>query len=108
MVQEPTGGAKYAGCIAKPPVVHTVTELPPSPELERRSRMIKYTIAMSIRVVCLALCLVVPGWWLLIPAVGAVFLPYFAVVIANNAHTGERGRVRRPGALVRRNPDDAS
>jgi len=65
--------------------------------------MLKYTIAMSIRVVCIALCLVVRGWWLLIPAAGAVFLPYFAVVIANNVGAGgRRGRVERPGALQRR------
>jgi hypothetical protein len=68
--------------------------------------MIKYTVAMSIRVVCIALCLVVPGWWLLLPAAGAVFLPYFAVVIANNVQHGDRGRVRRPGALERRRPED--
>ena len=68
--------------------------------------MIKYTIAMSIRVICIALCLVAPGWWLLLPAAGAVFLPYFAVVIANNVHNDTRGRVRRPGALARRVPED--
>jgi hypothetical protein len=68
--------------------------------------MLKYTIAMTIRVVCIALCLVAPGWWLLLPAAGAVFLPYFAVVIANNVGIGARGRVRRPGALVRRDPED--
>ncbi|MFT4029101.1 MAG: DUF3099 domain-containing protein [Protaetiibacter sp.] len=84
---------------------HVVTELPLSPEAERRSRMLKYSIAMGIRVVCIALCLVVPGWWLLIPAAGAVFLPYFAVVIANNAGGGGRGAVQRPGAMVPRDPD---
>ena len=84
----------------------SVTELPLAPELERRSRMIKYTVAMSIRVVCIALCLVAPGWWLLLPAAGAVLLPYFAVVIANNVQHGTRGQVRRPGALVRRRPED--
>jgi hypothetical protein len=68
--------------------------------------MLKYTIAMAVRVVCLALCLVVPGWWLLIPAAGAVFLPYFAVVIANNVGGGTRGSVQRPGAIVPRVPDD--
>lgn len=62
--------------------------------------MIKYTIAMSIRVVCLGLCLVVQGWWLLLPAIGAVALPYVAVVLANNVRTGAPARVRRPGALV--------
>jgi len=68
--------------------------------------MLKYTIAMSIRVVCIGLCLVVPGWWVLIPAMGAVFLPYIAVVIANNTRAGTRQRVRRPGAIVPRDPEN--
>jgi hypothetical protein len=62
--------------------------------------MLKYTIAMSVRVVCIALCLVVPGWWIAIPAAGAVFLPYFAVVIANNVRGRARSTVLRPGAVV--------
>jgi hypothetical protein len=78
-----------------------ITELPPSPDDERRTRMIRYTVAMSIRVVCLALVVIVPDWWKLIPALGAVALPYFAVVVANNAvRTGSS--VARPGAIVRR------
>jgi len=68
--------------------------------------MIKYTVAMSIRVICIGLCLVAQGWWLLLPAAGAVFLPYFAVVIANNVHQDTRGRVRRPGSIVRRSTED--
>lgn len=68
--------------------------------------MIKYTVAMSIRLICIALCLVAPGWWLLLPAAGAVLLPYFAVVIANNVQHGARGQVRRPGTLVRHRPED--
>lgn len=63
--------------------------------------MIKYTAAMLIRAVCIALCLVVPGWWALLPAAGAVFLPYIAVVIANNVRTAPQARVRRPGAIMR-------
>jgi hypothetical protein len=62
--------------------------------------MLKYTIAMSVRVVCIALCLVVPGWWIVLPAAGAVFLPYFAVVIANNVRGRSQGTVQRPGAVV--------
>jgi hypothetical protein len=68
--------------------------------------MLKYTIAMSVRVVCIALCLVVQEWWVLVPAAGAVFLPYFAVVIANNVGNGSRARVQRPGAVVPRRPED--
>lgn len=78
---------------------HTVTTLPPSPEAERRARMIKYTIAMSIRVLCIFLMLFAQGWWLVVCAAGAIFLPYIAVVLAN-VGGGEQGVVERPGGLV--------
>jgi hypothetical protein len=76
-----------------------VTNLPPSPDEERHGRMLKYAIAMGIRVVCIGLCLVTPGWWLLIPATGAIVLPYFAVIIASTANSGRRDAVARPGAI---------
>jgi len=62
----------------------SVTSIQVSPEAERRSRFIKYTIAMVIRVVCLILAVALPlGWLTWLFVAGAVFLPYFAVVIAN-------------------------
>jgi predicted tellurium resistance membrane protein TerC len=78
----------------------TVTSLPPSPADDRRVRMIKYTVAMSIRVVCVLLMFVVHGWWLLLVVIGAVVLPYIAVVLANNTHGGVGGSVERPGGIV--------
>jgi Protein of unknown function (DUF3099) len=78
-----------------------ITELPPSPDQERRSRVIRYSIAMGIRLICVALLLVVHGWWLIIPVIGAVALPYFAVVIANNVSQRGRQTVSRPGGLAR-------
>ena len=68
----------------------SITSLPLSPEAERHSRMVKYSIAMGIRVVCIVLMLFVQGWWLLVCAVGAIVLPYIAVVIAN-VHADPRG-----------------
>ena len=83
---------------AKP---QSITELPPSPDAERHSRMIKYAIAQGIRVLCIVAIFVIPlSWWTLIPAAGAVFLPYFAVVAANNIRHGGATTVRRPGAIV--------
>lgn len=61
----------------------SVTSLPVNPVDERRQRVIKYSITMSIRVVCLFAMLFVQGWWLLFFALGAVLLPWFAVLIAN-------------------------
>jgi len=51
--------------------------------------MIKYAIAMGIRMVCLILIFVVDGWFKVIPVIGAVFLPWVAVVIANGSDRAE-------------------
>jgi hypothetical protein len=77
-----------------------ITELPSSPDEERRGRMIRYSVAMGIRMVCIILVIVVPDWWRLIPAIGAIVLPYFAVVIANNVSRRVSGSVARPGSIV--------
>ena len=90
----------------KSSTAHTITSLPPSPDQERRKRMIEYAIMMGVRVLCVLACIWVRGWWLLIPAVGAVFLPYFAVVVANATQNGNGGQVERPGGLVRRGDRD--
>lgn len=82
----------------------TLTSLPPSPSAERRSRAIKYSIAMSIRLLCVICLLFAHGWWQLFFAIGAVVLPYFAVVLANVGSAGERGNVERPGAIVLSRP----
>ena len=50
---------------------------------EMRARMIKYTVSMSIRMVCLFMLFFVQGWMIWVVVVGAVILPWFAVVIAN-------------------------
>ncbi|KFF60033.1 hypothetical protein JF66_07050 [Cryobacterium sp. MLB-32] len=77
----------------------SITSLPVSPDAERRSRMIKYTVAMGIRVVCIVLMLFVHGWWLLLCAIGAIALPYFAVIVANVQSAPTRSQVQRPGGL---------
>ena len=78
----------------------SITTLPPSPEAERRSRMIKYTVAMSIRVACIFCMLFAKGWWLAVFAAGAVFLPYVAVVLANVSGPSRDQTVLRPGGIV--------
>ena len=62
--------------------------------------MIKYTLAMSIRVVCLVLMLFVQGWWLVVCVAGAIILPYIAVVLANVGSKYTIAQVERPGAIV--------
>jgi hypothetical protein len=62
--------------------------------------MLKYSITMGIRLVCIVLCLFVQGWWLLVCAIGAVVLPYIAVVLANGVMRPATPEVLRPGAIV--------
>ena len=62
--------------------------------------MIKYSVAMGIRVLCIIAILFVPGYWAIIPAIGAVFLPYFAVVIANVGSDPRQATVQRPGNIL--------
>ncbi|MFS4506070.1 DUF3099 domain-containing protein [Clavibacter sp. Sh2141] len=77
----------------------SVTSLPRSPQEDRHARMVKYTIAMTIRMVCILSCLFLEGWWLAVAAIGAVVLPYFAVILANVG--GNQGTaVERPGGVV--------
>lgn len=85
----------------------SVTTLPAAPGDDRRARMIKYTVAMVIRVICIVLMLYVQGWWLLLFAAGAIFLPYFAVIIANSATSPSRDDVERPGPRALRGPESA-
>jgi hypothetical protein len=77
-----------------------ITSLAPSPEEDRRARMLKYSIAMGIRMVCIVACVFTPGWWLLLPAAGAVVLPYIAVVLANVGPKTTGATVLRPGGLL--------
>lgn len=79
----------------------SITSLPQSPDQERASRMVKYAVTMGIRVVCLIICFFVPGWWMLVPALGAVFLPWIAVLIANTRVVSRRDEVERPGSIIR-------
>ncbi|GAB3617537.1 hypothetical protein GCM10027416_20940 [Okibacterium endophyticum] len=69
--------------------------------------MIKYSIAMGIRVVCIAMMLFVRDWWLVVFAAGAIFLPYVAVVIANAGGQKQGTAVEGPGGLVPVRPETA-
>jgi predicted tellurium resistance membrane protein TerC len=80
--------------------IQSATSLPPSPDAERRGRMIKYTIAMCIRLVCFVVAIFIHSWWALIPIAGALILPYVAVVLANTVVQPKITPVERPGGLV--------
>jgi hypothetical protein len=76
--------------------VHLVTQArrPLSEDISTRQR--RYLIMMGIRTVCFVIALVLflnhAGWLTAIPAVGAIFLPYVAVVMANGGR--EAGNTR--------------
>jgi hypothetical protein len=74
----------------------SITNLPLSPDEERKRRMIKYSVAMGVLIVAL-----IVGWpWGAIPLIGAVFLPYFAVVIANVGAEPHEAEAQRPGNIL--------
>ena len=54
---------------------------------------------MGVRVACVIACFFVQGWWLLACVLGAVLLPYIAVVIANVGYK-EGGIVERPVSML--------
>lgn len=78
----------------------SITNLPLSPDEERKRRMIKYSVAMGVRIVCLFVAIFL-GWpWGAIPLIGAVFLPYIAVVIANVGAEPHEAEAQRPGNIL--------
>ena len=72
---------------------YDITSAGINPAEDRAYRFRSYVIAMSMRVLCLLSLIWVRGWWMLIPVIGTVVLPYFAVMVANAvapSHTTSR------------------
>ncbi|MDO5744731.1 MAG: DUF3099 domain-containing protein [Micrococcaceae bacterium] len=65
------------------PQVHRITEAQESHSVEQHSRVLKYTISMSVRLACFIAAFFVHGWLQWVFLSGAIVLPYIAVVIAN-------------------------
>ena len=72
----------------------SLTSLPVSPNEERQARVGQYVLAMSLRLVCLYACFIVPGWWVLIPVAGVVVLPLVAVAFANVVNSSKSKSLR--------------
>jgi hypothetical protein len=98
-----------------------VTEAPQSRSAEISQRQRRYLVMMGIRVVCFVVTVVMflnhAGWLTVIPAFGAIALPYFAVVIANSRQPGSSSdfrpyqpnlpeRYRQPGSGPTDDADD--
>jgi hypothetical protein len=83
--------------------VHSISDARESHSDEMRTRMIRYSISMSIRLICFILVFVVPYVWLQwVMIAGAVFLPYFAVIVANGG--SDTSNIRHSDALIDRAP----
>ncbi|HLJ99839.1 MAG TPA: DUF3099 domain-containing protein [Streptosporangiaceae bacterium] len=100
------------GSAGRTPPVHLVTQArkPMSEDIAYRQR--RYLIMMGIRAVCFVVAVIMfinhLGWLAAIPAVGAIFIPYVAVVFANGGRepTNVRGFMEyHSNAPARRVPD---
>ena len=91
--------------------VHMVTQARRSRSDDINFRQRRYLLMMGIRAVCFVIAVVMfvnhLGWLVVIPAVGAIVIPYFAVVFANGGR--EPGNTRgfleyRPNLPATRDP----
>lgn len=84
------------GHAARGQQVHLVTQARRPMSEDIRYRQSRYLIMMGIRVVCFVIALVMfmahLRWLILIPAVGAIFIPYVAVVFANGGREPDNMR----------------
>jgi hypothetical protein len=76
--------------------VHLVTQArrPMSEDISYRQH--RYLIMMGIRVICFAIAIILYAahlrWLILVPAVGAILIPYIAVVFANGGREPDNTR----------------
>ena len=76
--------------------VHLVTQArrPMSEDISYRQH--RYLIMMGIRVICFAIAIILfvehLRWLVLVPAVGAILIPYIAVVFANGGREPDNVR----------------
>ena len=67
--------------------LHVVTQARPSMSEDISHRQRRYLLMMGIRALCFVVAIIMfanhLGWLSAIPAVGAIVIPYFAVVYAN-------------------------
>ena len=91
--------------------VHLVTQARRSRSDDIAYRQRRYLLMMGIRTVCFVIAVLLFlnhfGWFTAIPAVGAIVIPYFAVVFANGGREPDnvRGFMEyRPNVPATRDP----
>jgi Flp pilus assembly protein TadB len=62
---------------------HSISDVGLSLSKDQSARQRKYFISMMIRTVCFVLAVILPSPWRWIALIGAVTLPYIAVIAAN-------------------------
>jgi Protein of unknown function (DUF3099) len=76
--------------------VHVVTQARRSLSDDIAYRQRRYLLMMGIRTLCFVIAVLLFlhhfGWLAAIPAVGAIFIPYFAVVFANGGREPDNTR----------------
>lgn len=82
--------------VKEAPVVHAITDAQVSLSEDQAGRMKRYFISMMIRTSCFILAVILPSPYRWIALVGAVTLPYIAVVVANAGRETIFGRAKRP------------
>ena len=84
------------GHSSRRPPVHMVTQARRSLSDDIAYRQRRYLLMMGIRAVCFVIAVVLFinhfGWLTAIPAIGAIFIPYFAVVFANGGREPDNTR----------------
>ena len=86
----------------QPQVVTTARE---SLSDDQSFRTKRYLLTMGLRTACFVLAVVTQGWIRWVFAVGAVFLPWFAVVMANAVRPRAFGAPLEPGPPGQRQID---
>lgn len=81
--------------------------MPRSPRDDQSHRMRQYVITMAVRSVCFVLMFAIQpwGWHTAALAIGAIFLPYVAVVIANQTQAAPTTGAERPEIALTQGPE---
>ena len=93
------------------PEVQGVTTAAAGRSADREARMRVYLVQMLLRTACFVAALFTHGWWQLGFILGAVVLPYVAVVRVNNTGPQQAGTLRAvptQGPALAPRPDDAA
>lgn len=73
------------------PIVYNVTSARVPLSTDQAARNRRYLISMAIRSTCFVACIIASGWMRWTFFIGALVLPWFAVVIANAGRENAAG-----------------